>query len=216
MNRLLALCFPPYLFLSWGLFEQQDKYSLSPWQIFHLCRDVTFIRTADPAWEKRYVTEWEYSNFVLTRTNLKVDMFEAVSKPWASSCQLVQLARVPCQHDLVPFPCLACFSFLLVLYVLCLCTLSGAVLGILQQANPLRTQSLLCAKCSLAHHVKNPICLFTWAKVRRVRRDRTRILSKRSCSMTCLKIWLAGESLKVKSLIKGHFPISHQACGYKY
>lgn len=103
-----------------------------------------------------------------------------------------------CQWSLAQFLCLKPhFSrlFLACLYVLYLYTLSGTVLCILQQASPLRTQSLLCAKCSLAHHVKNPICLFSGAKVRRVKRDRKRILSNRSCMMTCLKIWPAGKSL---------------------
>lgn len=57
---------------------------------------------------------------------------------------------------------------------LCLSSLFGAALGILQRANPLRMQSILYAECSLAHHVKNPICLFSWAKRRPVRRHRGR------------------------------------------
>lgn len=77
--------------------------------------------------------------------------------------------RVLCRQDTVSCslvgPCLLVCMF----YI---CTLSGAALCILQLANPSRTGSLLCAKCSLAHHVKNHICLFSWAKVRRVRRDR--------------------------------------------
>lgn len=54
---------------------------------------------------------------------------------------------------------------------LCLSSLSGTALGILQRANPLRMQSILYAECSLAHPVRNPICLFSWAKRRPVGRD---------------------------------------------
>lgn len=56
MKRLLAPCSHPYLLVSEGLFEKQDKYSPSPWQIFFiLVTIVTFIapRSAADALRRR-------------------------------------------------------------------------------------------------------------------------------------------------------------------
>lgn len=56
MKRLLAPCSHPYLLVSEGLFEKQDKYSPSPWQIFFiLVTMMTFIapRNAADALQRR-------------------------------------------------------------------------------------------------------------------------------------------------------------------
>lgn len=50
MKRLLAPCSHPYLLVSEGLFEKQDKYSPSPWQIFFiLVTTMTFIAPRNAA-----------------------------------------------------------------------------------------------------------------------------------------------------------------------
>lgn len=56
---LLGTVFPPYLFLLWGTLEQQDKYSLSPRQIFFIFVMIWLSwEQLTLRWKKRDAVSW--------------------------------------------------------------------------------------------------------------------------------------------------------------
>lgn len=173
--------------------------------IFHFCH-LTSLRTTDPVclWKKMLsrdgesVQNWwhvcHYGEHIHHRDRrLKrydTDMHwhaEWLKKPRVFLYQLagVQRKSICCSFSVLLQGISVHYFFLVLCILLCLCTVSGPTLGILQLANPQRMQSIPCAKISLAQHVKNPICLFGWATLRQVRRDRKGDLSRKS---SCLMI----------------------------
>lgn len=93
MNRLLALCSHPYLCLSKGLFEKQDKYSLGPWYIFFIfvMMSLSLERLA-LAWEKRCRVMMWHSSALITKSDLcgSVSGLWKLSKLRTSSSQWVR------------------------------------------------------------------------------------------------------------------------------
>lgn len=137
MKRLLAPCSHPYLLVSEGLFEKQDKYSPSPWQIFFILVTImTFIapRNAADALRRRGIAVHCREQGVLPQLS-KLRSTRA-RRQQGSASRLTVLQRA------LPF---------FFLYVLRFCTFA---LRVVQQVNPLRT----------VQHVKDPICLSDWAE----------------------------------------------------
>lgn len=153
MKRLLAPCSHPFLLVSEGLFEKQDKYSPSPWQIFFILVTImTFIapRNAADALQRRGMAVHRRERG-LCDSSLRF-FCRNCQNLWRSHWTAPVEQNSPSTGFGVSFNNSSAGSPLLLVcmfygFALLHCTLRKG-------ANPLRT----------VQHVRDPICLSNWAE----------------------------------------------------